>query len=103
AIAPLLIFVGPRLGWLSVGGVGTFINHKRGSLLLFCLLSTAPALHDLIGAATRLRFRVLSTLTMISVLAVVLTIGWTRWIGLTVLFDRPDNEYLALCRWACDH
>ena len=36
------------------------------------------------------------------------TIDSRRFNGVThktifVLFDRPDNEYLALCRWACDH
>src|SRR5438552_4768344 len=45
ALTPLLMWAGPRMGWISVQGMRAFINHKRGGLILFAVLSCAPAIH----------------------------------------------------------
>jgi hypothetical protein len=102
-LTPLLIWAGPRIGWISVQGMRAFINHKSGGLILFAALSCAPAVHELLGAIQRQKLRQCAQICALLALTVLMTFGWNRWIGLTQILEQPDDRYLALCDWARQH
>src|SRR5205814_9379856 len=96
-------WIGPRLGWISVQGMTTFINHKRGGLVLFAALSCAPAVHELFASIRKEKLRVVTQICALCGLAILMVFGWSRWIGLTQILQPPDDRYLAMCEWARQH
>jgi hypothetical protein len=100
---PLLMRYGPRVGVLHIEGVAAFINAKRKALMLFFILSCAPAVHETIWAIQSRRARNALNLSMIVLLVGTIVIGWNRWIGLTLIIDKASPDYLAVCDWAREH
>jgi hypothetical protein len=100
---PLLLWIGPRVGSISVVGMSTFLNHKRGGLLLFAALSCAPAVQVALGAIRQPMLRIATHLGAIVVLGLLIAIGWDYWIGLTQILEKPRASYLQLCAWAEQH
>jgi hypothetical protein len=100
---PLLMRYGPRVGVLHIEGVAAFINAKRKALMLFFVLSCAPAVHESIWAIHKRKVRNALNAAGIAVLVVTIVIGWNRWIGLTLIIDKTSPDYLAVCDWAREH
>jgi hypothetical protein len=102
ATTPLLMWIGPHIGWINIEGVRAFINAKRPALTLFFILSCAPAIHELISAmrsrAARNALNVATSVLFVS----LIVIGWNKWIGLTFLMEKTDPDYVAIAEYAKD-
>ena len=100
ASTPSIFWLGTHIGWINIEGVRAFVNAKRPALILFFVLSSAPAIHELILAVRSPRVR--GTLNVIASVAFIslIVVGWNRWIGLTMIMERPDQDYDRLAEFA---
>jgi len=100
ATTPSIFWLGMHIGWINIEGVRAFINAKRPALILFFILSSAPAIHELILAIRSPKTR--GALNVISIAAFVslTVVGWNRWIGLTMIIEKPDPDYVQLADYA---
>jgi hypothetical protein len=100
AATPLVMWLGPHIGWINIEGVRAFINAKRPALTLFFILSCAPAIHELISAVRSDRVRGALNITASAFFIGLIVVGWDRWIGLTLIVEKPDPDYVALAEYA---
>jgi hypothetical protein len=100
ATTPLLMWMGPRMGWLNIEGVKVFINSKQKALTLFFLLSCAPAVHELITSLRKSALRnTLNVLFGVFFVGLIIA-GWNRWIGLTITSEKTDHSYIQMAEFA---
>jgi hypothetical protein len=100
AATPLLFWLGPHIGWINIEGVRAFINAKRPALILFFILSTAPALHELIAVFRSQTVRNVLNIAAIIFFVGLVVVGWDRWIGLTMIVEKPDPDYVKIAEYA---
>jgi hypothetical protein len=100
AATPMLLWLGPHIGWINIEGVRAFINAKRPALTLFFILSTAPAIHELINAFRWKMARNVLNLAASVFFVGLIVIGWNRWIGLTMIVEKTDPDYAQVAEYA---
>ena len=93
ATTPTIFWLGTHIGWINIEGVRAFVNAKRPALILFFILSSAPAIHELILAVRSPKARGTLNVIASAFFISLIVVGWNLWIGLTMIMEKPDLDY----------
>lgn len=102
-LSPFVLWLGPRIGLISVEGIIPFINRRRGGFILFAILGCTPVLCDVVSTIRRTMLRRAIQGGMIALLLCALVVGWDRWIGIALPTREPDEGLPGLCNWVRDN